>query len=425
MISETLKLRRLTKNRRLSAAKLDEMRNLKLQAMIRHAYEKVPYYTQLFQSAGLSPDEIQTAEDLRCVPITTKDDLRAAGIERITARGVDLASCHIVHTSGTTGKPFTVYLSHSDLTTRKLIEFRTLLSIGFRPNDRLTVLGPEHPHAVRIHQRLGLYRSMNISSTLPLKDQIEMLKNSRPAILWAYPTVLKAVLHSVNYRLDALARPRMLITSAENSDEILKARIKDVIEMEMFNFFGANEVGRIASECPAHEGLHVNGDHLILECVNSDNPVEPGISGEAVVTSLNAWAQPFIRYRLGDICMFKGRPCSCGSAFPLIDAPLGRSDDMIRLPSGKILSINPFEFILRAVDDIEQFRVIQESTEHLVLQLVFRRVPPDRLLSQIQSRVMKSLAEPVRVDIQCVDFIHDENSKFRSFISRLSDETDP
>lgn len=424
MIIEALKLWRLMNNRKLSSSKLREVQNRKLQAVIRHAYEKVPYYTKLFQSAGLSPDDIQTVEDLHRVPITAKDDLKAAGIGQITAGGIDLASCFVLHTSGTTGKPFRVYLSRSDLQTRKLIEFRALLSIGFRPGDRLTVLGPEHPHTVRFHERLGLFRSVNIHSALPLEEQIRLLKSSRPTILWAYPTALKAVLHSVDYRLDTLARPRMLITSSGIRDEFLTKRIQDALGIEMFDFYGANEVGRIAWECPAHEGLHLNGDHLIFECVHSNQPAETGIPCEVIITSLNAWTQPFIRYRLGDNCVFKERPCSCGMAFPLTSAPLGRSNDLIRLPSGRIVSADPLEFILRKLDSIEQFRIIQESIDHLIFQLAFRRVPPDHLLSEIRSKIMERLPESVRVDIQCVDFMQDENSKFRSFISKLPDEAD-
>jgi phenylacetate-CoA ligase len=239
------------------------------------------------------------------------------------------------------------------------------------------------------------------------------------------PDSIKAVLHSVNYRLDTLAHPRVLITSSGIRDEFLIARIKDTLEMEVFDFYGANEVGRIAWECPAHEGLHLNGDHLVFECLNSSQPAEAGIPGEVIVTSLNVWAQPYIRYRLGDNCVFKGRPCSCGSAYPLISAPLGRSNDLIRLPSGKILSADPLEFILRKVDSIEQFRIVQESIGHLVLQLVFRKAPDNDLIHSIRSRVLESLAEPVRVDIQCVDFVHDANSKFRTFVSNLPDEADP
>lgn len=419
MIGEALELRRLMNNRRLSPAELEAVRDQKLQAMIRHAYENVPYYRSLFQSVGLLPEDIRTVKDLQRIPITTKDDLRTAGVERITAKGIDFAACQVVHTSGTTGKPFAIHLTGRDLRARNLIEFRALLSIGFRPQDRLAVLGPAQPHVMRLHQRLGFYRSVNISPALSLDDQIDLLKLSRPTILWAYPTVLKALLYRVNYHLDTVARPRMLITSAEVCDDMLKARIQGNLKIEMLNFYAANEVGRIAAECLAHEGLHVNEDHVILECVNSRHPAEPGVSGEAVVTSLNALAQPFIRYRLGDVCKFTEKPCSCGSPFPLISPPLGRLDDAVKLPSGKIVSLWPFTFILRKMDRLEQYRIIQESAEHLVVELVFSGDPNDDALVRLRSRFMEHLGEPVSVDIQCVDGIRDETSKFRSFISKL------
>jgi phenylacetate-CoA ligase len=419
MIGEALELRRLMNNRRLSPTELEAVRDRKLQAMIRHAYENVPYYRSLFQSVGLLPEDIRTVKDLQHIPITTKDDLRAAGVERITAKGIDLAACQVVHTSGTTGKPFAIHLTRRDLRARKLIEFRALLSIGFRPQDRLAVLGPAQPNAMRFHQRLGFYRSVNIPPTLSLDDQIDLLKLSRPTILWAYPTVLKALLCKVNYHLDTVVCPRMIITSAEVCDDMLKARIQGNLKIEMLNFYAANEVGRIAAECLAHEGLHVTEDHVILECVNSRHPAEPGVSGEAVVTSLNALAQPFIRYRLGDVYKFTEKPCSCGSPFPLISPPLGRLDDAVKLPSGKIVSLWPFTFLLRKLNRLEQYRIIQESAEHLVVELAFRGDPNDDALVQLRSRFMEHLGEPVRVDIQCVDGIRDETPKFRSFISKL------
>jgi phenylacetate-CoA ligase len=420
MIGEALELRRLMNNRRLSPAELEAVRNRKLQAMIRHAYENVPYYRSLFQAVGLLPEEIRNVNDLQRIPITTKDDLRTAGVERITANGVDLAACQVVHTSGTTGKPFAIHLTRTDLRARRLVEFRALLLTGFRPQDRLAILGPAQPHSMRFHQRLGFYRSVNISPTLALDDQIDLLKRYRPTILWAYPTALKALLARVNYRLDTVASPRLLITSAEVCDETLKIRIQNTSKIEIFNFYASNEFGRIAAECPAHEGLHVNVDHVILECVNSKDPAEPGVSGEAVVTSLHAWAQPFIRYRLGDVYMFTEKLCSCGSPFPLISAPLGRSDDVVLLPSGNISSLWPFTFLLRKMNGLEQYRIIQESVEHLVVQLAFCGYPDSDELVQLRSRFMEILGEPVKVDIQCVDSIRDEGPKFRSFISKVS-----
>lgn len=419
MIGEALALRRLLSHVRLSAAEAQALRDRKLQALIRHAYDNVPYYRELFRSAGLSPEDIRTAGDLQRIPVTTKDDLKAAGVERITARGTDLAACRLLHTTGTTGTPFAIRLARGELQARRLVEFRALLAIGFRPRDRLTVLGPMQPHAARLHQRLGFYRSVNVSPALSPDDQIDRVRRSRPTILWAYPTVLRALLGRVDDRLETVARPRMIVTSAEVCGDALKARMQGGRSIPTFNFYAANEVGRIAAECRAHEGLHVNEDHVILECVRPDGTAGPGNDGAAVVTGLDARAQPFIRYRLGDVIAFTGQPCSCGSPFPLIGAPVGRAGDVVTLPSGNVVSIQPLSFLLRTMSGLDQYRIIQESSGHLVVELAFRIAPGSEALARLRSRFIDTLGEPVAVDLRCVEAIHDDAPKFRSFVSRL------
>src|SRR3989304_4233547 len=146
MIDEVLELRRLLKNHRLPHVALLELQNRKLRTVILHAYENVPYYHSLFSSVGLSPEDIRTAEDLKHIPITTKEDLRAADAERITAKGTNLSSCITTNTSGTTGKSLTIYLTRDEERTRRLVQFRALLSIGCKPRDRFVVLGYREPH---------------------------------------------------------------------------------------------------------------------------------------------------------------------------------------------------------------------------------------------------------------------------------------
>lgn len=99
MIGEILELRALLHNRKLPAAELRALQERKLRAVLRHACNNVAYYRALFRSAGLSPKDIRTVEDLKYIPITTKEDLRAAGVNNITAKGIKLSPCLKAHTS--------------------------------------------------------------------------------------------------------------------------------------------------------------------------------------------------------------------------------------------------------------------------------------------------------------------------------------
>ena len=169
MIRRVLKLRSIVKNRRRTPSELELLRQKKLQAVIRNAYDHVQYYRSLFRSVGLSPDDIRTPEDLQHVPITTKDDLRAAGTENVTARWADLATCITTRTHGSSGKPFTVYRTASEHTTLPMLNMASLMAIGFRPRDRLAVLGPDSVKPPGLQHRMGLYRREHIPlSTLSL-----------------------------------------------------------------------------------------------------------------------------------------------------------------------------------------------------------------------------------------------------------------
>ncbi len=416
MIRDLVELRKLMFNLKLSSDELLNRQESKLRSLIAHAYHHVPYYQSLFQSIGLSPKDIRTVDDLKHLPITTKEDLKAAGLERIIAKGISPTSCRRMDTSGSSGKPFSVYLTSPEARTRRLLEFRSLLSIGFHPRDRLSVLGPEHLHPIRFHQRLGFYRSENISVFLPIETQVRQLEKMRPTIFWAYPTLLRALLHHTGDHLSKIIRPRTLITSAEPLDEIMKERVRTVLGIERFDFYGAVEVGRIATECPSHEGLHINADHLILECLDGDRRAESGKPGTVLVTTLNVLAMPFIRYRLGDISTPISKKCSCGSPFPLIGPVQGREDDMIQLPSGKLLSSFGLQFILRPFSRIDQFRFIQKSPEHLVLQLAIQGSLQENFISKIKADILEHIREPMRVEIQIVNF-NQEDRKFSTFVN--------
>ena len=416
MLRDLIKLQRLLHHLKLSSEELNHLQNLKLRNIIRHAYENVPYYQSLFSSGGLSPEDIRSVEDLKYIPITTKEDLKAAGIEKITTQGISLSSYLQISTSGNTGKPFTVYFRQDEARIRQLLDFRTLLSIGFHPRDRLLSLIRSFPYHTRFYQRLGFYRSENISHLHLIEEQVQHLQKMRPTILWASPTELWALLHHLDDHLSKIIRPRIIIISAEVFSEGLKERIRADLDIEIFNFYGAVEAGRIASECPSHEGLHVNADHLILECLVGDQPAGFGKPGVVVITTLNAFVMPFIRYRLGDICSLIDKRCSCGASFPLIGPIQGRENDMVQLPSGKILSPHGLNNILMGINEINQFRFIQKSPGHLVLQLALCGNLSEEKLLDIRTQCMEYLCEPIHLDIQTVDFIQDGMFKFKTFI---------
>lgn len=420
-MSGPTELLRLLRGRLPSEAALEAIRVRRLRALVRSACEHVPYYRELFAAAGVQPDDIRRVEDLRHVPISTRDGLQAAGPEGL-AHGVDLAAGEVVHTSGSTGKPLGVFRTRHEERLRRATEFRSMRWAGVRSRDRIASIGPSREVARPLQQRLGFYRTIVISPLLPADQQIRRLREVQPTVLWAYPTALRALLQQGG-PLEAVVRPRLMIHSAEPLDEVLRREVRAGLAIETRNFYGSVESGRIGWECSAQEGLHVNADCVIVELV--DEVEVPGAGQSVVITNLNSHAMPFIRYRLGDRCELAERPCSCGAPFPLMKPPAGRDWDLIQLPSGKLLSPYGFNIFLRGMGKLQQFRLVQKRLDWLVLQLRFGGPPEPGSLEALRGQFERHLGEPVRLEMQLVDTIEEGSLKFRSFISEVSPPLNP
>jgi phenylacetate-CoA ligase len=422
VIGDLLEFARIWRNLSLSADALRRLQERKLRAVVRHAYDNVPYYHELFTSAGIHPDDVRSLPDLERIPITTKRDLTTAGIGQTTRRGFKPGADNWVQSSGSTGEPFRTYRDRREARRRQLIEFRGLARLGIKPWDRLAVLGAISPHRARLHQRLGLFRSENIRTPMPVDEQIDRLRRFRPTILWAYPNALRAVMQRLDHPLHRIVQPRFVITSAEVLDPLLRASIVSDLGVEIFNLYAALEIGRIAWECPAHRGLHVNADALMLECLAGESSGAPAAVGTVVVTSLDNYTMPMIRYRLGDLTSFLDGACPCGVTLPRISPPQGRESDMVVLPSGRTLTPLSFNAPIRLLwPKVERWRLTQHALDHLSYSLVLvtraKFDPPD--LDELRRSCLAILGEPVRLDINIVEAIPDSGLKFSPFVSEL------
>jgi len=423
MIRKLVQLQQLRRNLTLSAPELRALQERKLRAVVEHAYANVPYYRDRFDSTGIRPGDIRSLDDLRHLPITSKADLRAAGRDAVLARGQDPKALVAAQTSGSTGEPFTVYMSRAEFGLRKMAQRRALLVNGWRPRDRMTALGPYRSSSYTLHQRLGLYRLHRIPLHLPVDRQIAELRASAPTILLTYPSVLTAVLERAGGRLADLCRPRMLVTGAECFDAALAERCFDGLPaLKHVNVYGSVETGRIAWQCQAQTGLHVSADTLILEIRPLEGAIlDPEMAlGETVITMLNSRSMPLIRYRLGDLARLLATPCSCGLHFPLMSAPVGRASDVIRLPSGRAVSPLALSTGIRTFPGIQRFQIVQRARDHLQIDLMAPGglSEPDRLA--LARLLQTRLGEPVRLNLRLVDRFETSGIKTRDFLPEPS-----
>lgn len=325
-------------------AQLDTYRLRKLQELIAYSYENVRYYKNLFNRLGLNPKDFRTLDDIRKIPVLTKEEVRAHSSEFISeAINLKDRKIKIAKTGGTTGMPLLFYKNTATRDFTWGSYNRWYGWMGISPNDKVavlwgarTVMTEKKTIKDRFISSFGNKLTINSfclnDNTLP--DVAKQILKFQPVILRGY---LSAVFQlAIYFKEHHLTIPSLkaISTTTETLLPIYRNYIEEAFGVRMFDQYGCGECNGIAYECEAHQGLHITEEHCIIEILDKNgNPVfdEPG---RVVLTDLDNNAFPFIRYENGDSAIISSRWCSCGRHSALIKELSGRTKDTIILKDG-------------------------------------------------------------------------------------------
>ena len=399
---------------------LRRLQNKKLRALITHSYAHVPYYHNLFKKAGLRPDDIQTIDDLPKIPITRKTDLRDLPVEDVLASDYTVDQCLVRRTSGTTGIPLTVYWNRDARLRERVSTYRRNLEWGQKVTGKMVSIGADTilPQGHWL-QQVGIFRSKWIEPHLDVMTQVSEITAYDPQSLRSYPSILEALCKEVVDKSIRGLDIRLVISSGEHLDAPTRAFIEKALGAEVFERCGAREVGNIFNECVLHHGQHTNAEVNVVEVTRDGENLSVGETGEVTVTNLENQAMPFIRYDLEDIGLLVGGDCSCGNSEPRMQLTEGRTTDRIPLPDGRrIPATVPIE-VLRYIEGLRQFQVIQEAHDRIVVQIIPGRGMAETAPDEIREQ-LKPILGDVEIEVREVDAIPRERSgKLRQFISHV------
>ncbi len=416
----------------MSRETLIQYQNRQLRRLVTHAYGHVSYYRQLFDRHGLLPEDIQTLDDLRRIPITSRSGLQALSVDQIVAKGVDHHSLIVRKTSGSSGKPMIVRRTWMEERLQGFLGFRALRSYGLRVRDRhCYVISPRSTHAQdhqvfqRILQLVGIGRHHQVVSCFQTPDGIiQELRQHRPNAISGFPVVLAKLTHIVDHNQLQALKLRFVATGGEVLTPLMRRQIEEGFQAPVRDTYGSHEFHLLAWECCTTGVLHVCDDGMILEVVRGDRSVLEGESGEVVGTNLHSFAMPLIRYRLGDLVTKGHQSCKCGQPFSTIRALHGRMRDYFVLPGGQL--IHPYEVAFSAGVEhdlapwIREFQMTQEREDLIVMRVVPFYKPSIQELTSTQRRTAAVLGPGVRFQVQFVDDIKPEpNGKFRVYRSQV------
>lgn len=358
--------------------RLAELQNAKLRALIEHACTQVPYYQRVFEERGLKARDIQTADDLRKLPVLTKDLLRR-NFQELTARDYQRRRPFLDASSGSTGQPLRFYTTMDAFSMGWASAFRSWRWAGYRIGDRrVTLAGAALVPSKRpsLSHRLRCLAERNMPLSAVHMDQeamaryAERIARYRPAFIRGYPSALYLFAEYLKTRGIRLSGVKAAFTTAEVLLPNFRQAIESQLACPVFDQYGSNDGGPQALECAAHEGYHITVEKAILEFVDSDGkPAGPGTPADILTTDLHNYAMPFIRYAVGDRAVPSARPCSCGRGLPLIRSLEGRTTDVIRFDNGVLLS-GPAVTLIFKDCRIKQYQVVQTAGNSLAVRVV-------------------------------------------------------
>lgn len=350
----------------------EDMRKLQLERLketVEKVYDKVPFYREKFNELGITPQDIQSLDDITKLPFTVKQDLRDTYPTGLFASPIeDVIRIH--GSSGTSGKPTIVGYTRKDIDTWSDILARGIATAGGKSSD---IFHNAYGYGlftggVGLHygvERLG-------AAVIPISGgnterQATIIKDLRPRGIAGTPSYILNVAELLEQ--DGI-KPEdngleYGIFGAEPWTEEMRAKIEEKLGIKAIDIYGLSEVmgPGVGIECyEAQSGLHLADDHFFVEVIDPDTgeAVPEGQEGELVITSLTKEALPVIRYRTGDISSVTYEKCKCGRTTSRMSRVKGRTDDMMI-----IRGVNVFP------SEIErELMLIKELSPHYQIHLV-------------------------------------------------------
>ena len=326
---------------------LQELQLTRLKETVKHAANS-PFYKEVFEKNGITPDSIQTLDDLRKIPFTTKNDLRNHYPFGMAA--IPIQKCVRIHSSsGTTGNPTVVLHSAKDLDQWANQVARCMYMVGLRDTDVFQNTSGYGMFTGGLGFQYGAERLGAL--TVPAaagntKRQIKFITDFGTTclhIIPSYATRLAEVMYEMGIDPRRDTKLHTVCIGAEPHSEEQRKRIEQLLGVKAYNCFGMSEMNGpgVAFECPEQNGLHIWEDYVIPEIINPQTlePVPEGEIGELVLTTINREAMPLLRYRTRDLTRFIPGECPCGRTHRRLARFVGRSDDMIILKGVNIFPI--------------------------------------------------------------------------------------
>ena len=350
----------------------------RLREVIHAVYANVPFYRMRCEEARIDANRIKGLDDIRRLPFTTSEDLRANYPYGLLAVPKD--EVVRVHTSsGTTGKPKAVFFSKGDIERSANLMARCLVMTGTGRGDVLQNMMTYglFTGALVMHYGAEKVGALVIPAGPGNTDrQISLMRDFETTAVHVTPSYalyLASTLQKKGIDPGKDLNLRRAYLGAEPYSEETRRKLEYIFGIDVFNSYGLTEMNGpgVAFECKYKNGMHLWEDHFLVEIIDPDTGevLDEGQEGELVITSLRREAMPLIRYRTRDITKIIPGSCKCGRSHRRISRIIGRSDDMFVVKGVNIFP-QQIEQVLMGIKGVAQnYQIILDAYDHLTVKV--------------------------------------------------------
>jgi phenylacetate-CoA ligase len=392
----------------------------RLQSTLDLACRESPFYRRLFTQTGMRPEDIRHPKDLAMLPLLTKEEVRQHEGEILTGAYPRGNGARAVHTSGTTGKALSIWLSQECYEREYAYRALHYSWAGVSLDDRCAVFAG-HPVVHVDHQSPPFWRHDWAGNRLLFSSQhlfpkfaaayVKALEQFEPVVIHGYPSVVAWMAAAVMQFAQDRIRPKAVFTASETLLPQQRALIEGAFRCKVYNWYGNGEHIACITECPLGS-LHIQTEHSWLEFLDdTGTPVPSGVPGRLVATTLCNRAMPLVRYVVGDVITPSGQTCPCGRRGPLVQSIEGRVEDYIVGAEGQLFG--RLDHIFKDSKTVAEAQIVQDTPGKATIRLVRRPEYTDHDTEQLLAAARFRLGRQFQISFEMVDSIpRSSNGKF-------------
>jgi phenylacetate-CoA ligase len=428
------------KQKKIRKLPLDEIQKIqwnRLKELLQFVYDHSDFYHEFFRSVNLKPDDIISYNDFIKLPFTDKKILKE-NYKKVILKDTKNKDYVISYTSGSTGEPFSFLLDkkreHSSTTAAFMLNKEMVgidpfekineLMIKAKPENEIKNLTASNKKGI-----LYLLKNHFFSETIGI-NSLDIKKENIDAInkiikrynimgIYGYSSnifYLAKLFEMYKFEIQL----KYVILIAEGLLKQQKDFISNTFNCPVYMDYGASECMRMGFECNQLNGYHMDLYNYYFEYLNDHNePCKLGENANIIVTNLNNYIFPLLRYRIGDQCRLTKEKCSCDVNYPLVSQITGRKSDIIRTPYNDEISLSNFAvFFEYLYEYIIQYQIIvDEKVKEIIIKIIPTQKFNQETMREIKEQIANLINNSMNIKIELVEKIpFEKHGKTKSLI---------